>query len=170
MSEIVGSRRPTRRELETGPVIQCCSHPGRLTGTSHNRSASNANLFYKPPVWGLSGAPSPHRRPRRTGTGHVRHLQRHRVIGIATLTRTAARVLDDKVHRAAGWISYLILVCALVADRDRVERRLEHLLLLLHLYLSRAKVAHAETRTWNAARFLRGSRPSSGTATSVAAS
>ena len=31
---------------------------------------------------------------------------------------------------------HLILVCALVADRDRVERRLEHLLLLLHLYLS----------------------------------
>ena len=68
--------------------------------------------------------------------GHVRHLQRHRVIGIATLTRTAAGVLDDEVDWAAGWISHLILVCALVADRDRVERRLEHLLLLLHLYLS----------------------------------
>jgi hypothetical protein len=58
------------------------------------------------------------------------------VIGIATLTRTAAGVLDDEVDWAAGWIPHLILVCALVADRDRVERRLEHLLLLLHLYLS----------------------------------
>ena len=26
----------TRRELETGPVIQCGSHPGRLSGPSHN--------------------------------------------------------------------------------------------------------------------------------------
>ena len=31
---------------------------------------------------------------------------------------------------------WLIRECRVVADRDRVERRLEHLLLLLHLYLS----------------------------------
>ena len=28
-------------------------------------------FFYKPPVWGLSGAPSPHRRPRRTGKSAI---------------------------------------------------------------------------------------------------
>ena len=33
-----------------------------------------------------------------------------------------------------------------------------------------APAPYAEKRTWNAARFLRGSRPSSGTVTSVAAS
>jgi len=46
---------------------QCSSRSSQLSGPSRNQSAWNANLFYKTPVWGLSGAPSPHRRPRRTG-------------------------------------------------------------------------------------------------------
>ena len=55
------------REDNTEDLIKCSEQSGRLSGPSYNRSASNANLFYNPPVWGLSGAPRTYRRPRRTG-------------------------------------------------------------------------------------------------------
>jgi len=51
----------------TERLILCSSCSGGRDGSSQNRSASNANLFYNSPVWGLSRAPSTHRRPRRTG-------------------------------------------------------------------------------------------------------
>ena len=58
---------PTRRAEHLWVSEQCSIQSSRLDGPSRNRSASNANLSYNSSVWGLSGAPSPHRRPRRTG-------------------------------------------------------------------------------------------------------
>ena len=67
IDEIVGSRDGRAAKSVRNEQIVCSNRSDRLDRPFQNRSVSKANLFHNLPVLGLSGAPSTHSRPRRTG-------------------------------------------------------------------------------------------------------